>query len=230
MKIIYEDGDICVIEKPSGIIVNNSNSSGENTIQNWFKDKLELRTSNLEFISKGGIVHRLDKDASGVLVLAKNETAYEKLKEQFVNRRVDKTYLVLVHGRLSEKEGILSTPIERNPNKKTHFYVGKDLSKTGITAWKVREENDKYSFLDVNILTGRTHQIRVHMKHIGHPVFADELYAGRKTARADRKLLFRHFLHASKITFKHPTTGESMEFESDLPKDLSDLLSTLSSG
>ncbi len=220
MKIIYEDGDICVIEKPSGIIVNNSNSSGENTIQNWFKDKLELRTSNLEFISKGGIVHRLDKDASGVLVLAKNETAYEKLKEQFVNRRVDKTYLVLVHGRLSEKEGILSTPIERNPNKKTHFYVGKDLSKTGITAWKVREENDKYSFLEVNILTGRTHQIRVHMKHLGHPIVADPIYGFAKTWQQDLELCPRLFLHAAKLKFNHPTTHKIVEFESNLPDEL----------
>lgn len=214
IKIIFEDEDLCVIDKPSGVVVNDSNSTDGNTIQSWFKNKLELRTSNLEFIQKGGVVHRLDKDASGVLILAKNEVAYERLKSQFVNRTVEKTYLVMVHGQMKEKESLISTPIERNPNKKMRFFVGTDLSKTGITTWKVVKENADYSYLEVKIMTGRTHQIRVHMKHLGHPILSDPLYGFGKTWQEDLKICPRLFLHAWKVII------DQREFVAELPKEL----------
>jgi len=219
-RILYEDEDICVIDKPSGMVVNKSNSTHEITIQEWFENKLEYKELNTEFIQKGGVVHRLDKDASGALILAKNDSAYEGLKKQFMNRETEKIYLVMVHGQMKEKEGIIATPVERNPNKKMRFFVGTDLSKTGITSWKVLAQNIDYSFLEVKIMTGRTHQIRVHMKHLGHPVVADPLYGFAKRWQGDLEFCPRLFLHAYKLSLVHPVNLKWLTFTAELPEEL----------
>jgi len=223
IEVIFEDQDVCVVDKPSGMVVNKSNTTNGNTIQDWFEPRLS-KAGDGEFMRKGGVVHRLDKDASGVLILAKNEAAYEGLKQQFLNRETEKVYLVLVHGKMKDKSGVLSTPIERNPNKKMKFFVGEDLSKTAVTFWEVLSQNENYSLLSVKILTGRTHQIRVHMKHLGHPVVSDAIYGFAKTWRQDLDFCPRLFLHATRLILKHPGTGERKTFESPLPELLEEVV------
>src|SRR4029079_7235730 len=182
----------------------------------------------------GGVVHRLDKETSGLMILAKNEKSFIALQAQFKGRDVKKTYTTLVHGELKPDEGEVNAPIGRLPWNRTRFGIlaeGREASsKYKVLSIKYLEQNktkEALSLVEVYPQTGRTHQIRVHMKHIGHPVFADELYAGRKVSKSDRKLLGRHCLHASNIIFNHPTTGETLTFESELPTDLQDLLDKL---
>lgn len=240
-KIIFEDEDILIIHKPYGMVVNKSDTTRYvTTVQEWAEGKIEdLKSANQEseFIKRGGVVHRLDKETSGILILAKNEKSFINLQSQFKNRTVKKTYITLVHGILSG-EGKIDEKIGRLPWNRTRFGVFDD-GREASTSYKVisnyklsmrdRKKNpvEDLSLVEVYPATGRTHQIRVHMKYIGHPVFADELYAGRKTARDDRKFLPRQFLHASKISFQHPTTGETVEFKAELPEELSSFLKTL---
>ncbi len=246
-RIIFEDESIMVIDKPAGMVVNKSDSSRYvETVQEWAEKHLTIDSEHMtekgsEFAERGGIVHRLDKETSGVLVIAKNEATFTKLQSQWKSREVKKTYITLVHGEVTPAEGEINVSIGRLPWNRTKFGVlaeGRESSSKYkvISNYKFKILNSKgketdgfeiLSLVEIYPATGRTHQIRVHMKHIGHPVFADELYAGRKTARADRKLIFRHFLHATKLIFKHPKTGESMTFASPLPKELSDFLDSL---
>lgn len=231
IRVIFEDLELVVVDKPCGIVVNNSNTIKEETVQSWFennylKTKLDDASGqNSEFLSRGGLVHRLDRDTSGVMVLALNEKSYLNLKDQFLNRKTAKTYLTLVHGSLNEDFGIVSTPIERHPVDSKKFWVGRDPLKTAITEWKVIKRFRDYSYLEVKPLTGRTHQIRVHMRHLGHPVVSDPIYGNKKTRGED--VAPRLFLHATKLCFDHPTSGQRVEFESVLPKELEQVISKL---
>lgn len=193
-------------------------------------------------------MHRLDKETSGVMILAKNEESFTNLQSQFKKGLVNKTYIALVHGELSPKEGEIKVPVGRLPWNRIKFGIlpggresetkykvlsimhyampaGRQVSK-GKPASR-QGGREQLSLVEVYPKTGRTHQIRIHMRHIGHPVFADALYAGRKISRDDRKLLPRHFLHASKISFSHPRTKGIVSFKSDPPQDLARLLSML---
>ncbi|HYM65299.1 MAG TPA: RluA family pseudouridine synthase, partial [Candidatus Sulfotelmatobacter sp.] len=156
----------------------------------------------------------------GLLIVAKNLKSFENLQAQFKERKVEKTYIALVHGHVISDEGEISVPIGRLPWNRKRFGVmvgGKEAQ----TFYKTIERfNKPYSILELYPKTGRTHQIRVHLKYINHPIFGDEFYAGRKISREDRKLLDRFFLHAKKISFFHPKTGKKVEFESDLPQEL----------
>jgi len=240
IKVIYEDEWICVIDKPAGWVVNRAQSVKDKTIQDWFSDKilnpksenpnksqnlntknLELSTLDLEFWSKGGVVHRLDKDTSGVMVLAKTPQAYEKLKQQFLQRQTVKKYVALVHGEFKENEGIINTPVERIGKK---FYVGKDLSRTAITEWKAIKTVGENTLVELTPHTGRTHQLRVHMRHLGHPIVSDPIYGDRKTWMNDLQICPRLFLHAKSLEISHPVTGEKMTFESRLPEELEKVL------
>ena len=187
-----------------------------------------------EFLKRGGVVHRLDKETSGVLIIAKNEESFINLQKQFKEGRVEKTYIALCHGEIKPSTGEINIPIGRLPWNRMRFGVlpqGREArSKYKVLSIKYLVSNDlrePLSLVEVYPETGRTHQIRVHMQYIGHPILADELYAGRKISKRDRKLLPRHFLHASKIEFYHPQTGEKLTFESPLPKDLASFLSKL---
>lgn len=210
-----------VIDKPAGWVVNRAESVKEQTIQDWFG----IGQGQGEFYDKGGVVHRLDKDTSGVMVLAKTPEAYEKLKQQFLERKTVKKYAALVHGKFKENEGIINTPIERIGKK---FYVGKDLSRTAVTEWKVLQvlsaQKQALSFLELTPHTGRTHQLRVHMRHLGHPIVSDPIYGDRKTWRKDLQLCPRLFLHAKSLEITHPLTGKRMVFESQLPEELEKVL------
>lgn len=227
MTIIFEDENICVIDKPCGMVVNNAQSVKSETVQDWFAPKLDLSASNLEFLSKGGVVHRLDKDTSGVMVLAKNEQAYEKLKLQFLERKTKKTYWALVHGKMPEEKGIISASIDRHPKDSHKFAVSDNPSRTAITEWRVLKEysmsNVQYSLLELSPHTGRTHQLRVHMQHLHHPIVSDPVYGFRKSLKDDLAVCPRLFLHAKSLTFVNPTTNHEVTFESELPTDLASL-------
>lgn len=227
--IIFEDQWILVIGKPAGIIVNDAKTTGNIlTVQGWFKSKIESGKSDTEFGRKGGVVHRLDKDTSGLLVLAKTEKAYETLKTQFLERKVVKRYAALVHGEFKEQQGIISLPIERHPKVWGKFAIGTDLSRTAITEWKAFDRYTKYdiryTMMELRPMTGRTHQLRVHMKHIEHPIATDPIYLNKRQLEADLVWCPRLFLHAKYLEFDHPESGKRCVFESDLPKDLSDTL------
>jgi 23S rRNA pseudouridine1911/1915/1917 synthase len=211
-----------------------------------------IRDFNIQ-IDRGGVVHRLDKDTSGILLIAKTQQSLEQLQFQFKERMVKKEYLALSHGFL-EKEEIVSGSIERNPKNREKFIVtdeGKEAETKFAPIQKYKLSGDKmeelftsqfnkiqrrklertnygvFTLVRCFPLTGRTHQIRVHLKYLGFPIVGDEKYAGRKTARLDGRWCQRQFLHAAKITFYHPKTGESMTFESPLPDDLQKVMTNL---
>jgi len=252
--VIYEDEALLVVDKPSGITVNRSDTTkGDQTLQDWIEDKI-LRYKDTKILSgndnipsnilisqypsisdfnkRSGIVHRLDKETSGILLVAKTKEAFENLQKQFKERVVKKTYVALAHGVITPKEGEIRVPVGRLPWNRTHFGVLAG-GREAVTKYKTiqnsdfRVQNEKVTLVELYPETGRTHQIRVHLKHIGHPIFSDTLYAGRKTARNDRKYLSRLFLHAREISFTHPQTGERVAFESKLPEDLEQFLNIL---
>lgn len=228
IKVIFEDGEVCVIDKPAGMVVNRSQTNKQKTVQDWFAPRLKVESDKLkvneEFFDKGGIVHRLDKDTSGLMILAKTLKSYNSLKSQFLERKVTKTYIALVHGEVKPEKGIISKPIERHPKIWGKFTIGRDLSKTAVTEWKTISHyslhNNHYSFMELRPLTGRTHQIRVHMKHLGYPVVADRIYLNKKTYEADKLWCPRLFLHAIRLEIIHPETRNIMNFDSDLSDDL----------
>lgn len=236
IKIIYEDNDILVIDKPAGITVNRADTTRhEITVQDWAEQKLNIKDqiSTIEegndFYKRGGVVHRLDKETSGVLLLAKNPESFIELQRQFKEREVKKVYLALAHGKVSPPKGEINVPVGRLPWNKKQFGIlpGGRESKTlyeVLEFYKNDKNGETLSLVELYPQSGRTHQIRVHMKYIGHPIFSDFLYAGRKTSRDDRKLLARVFLHAAKITISHPKTKGEMSFESELPDNLKELL------
>lgn len=239
-KIIFEDSDILVIDKPAGFIVNRADTTVyQSTVQEWVESRItnneQVATDReSEYYKRGGIVHRLDKETSGILIIAKNEQSFSDLQKQFKEGRVKKIYTALCHGEIKPAEGEVNVPIGRLPWNRMRFGVfpqGRD-SKTLYKVLKIYryESNggsEPLSLVEVYPQTGRTHQIRVHMQYLKHPIFADELYAGRKVSKRDRKLLPRHFLHATKIRFEHPRTGEPLELESPLPTELQSFIDSL---
>ena len=245
--ILYEDDDILVVDKPAGITVNRAETTKHTvTVQDWAEQKLHIKYQELsikygdegwtpesEFFQRGGIVHRLDKETSGVLVLAKNPGVFVELQRQFREREVKKVYQALAHGKIQPREGSISVPVGRLPWNKKQFGIvpgGKESVTTYTVSHYYQNQKTKeiLSFVILFPQSGRTHQIRVHLKYIGHPIFADFLYAGRKTSRKDRMILSRVFLHASKITLAHPTKKELVTFESQIASELTSVLDTFS--
>ena len=243
LSIVFEDDSLLVINKPSGITVNKSETTvGEVTLQDQVADYLHLTPvvssstneeddeDNDTFVSafrdRAGIAHRLDKETSGIILVAKTEAAFIRLLEEFKERIVSKTYLTLVHGRLAPPEGEINVPVGRLPWNRRQFGIVAG-GRESLTRYQVKgyfrmddKRKEQLSFVEVRPLTGRTHQIRVHMQYLGHPIFSDFLYAGRKTQRDDRKLLKRVFLHAASISFLHPVGNEKISFEAPLPVEL----------
>ncbi len=207
IPILHEDDNIIVVDKPTGVLVHSGNGNDMETLVDVFRDKL---SSDDEL--RPGIVHRLDMDTSGLLVLAKDDKTKDFLQKQFQNRTVDKSYLAAVRGLPKPREARLELPIGRSPKNPMKRTV-RPNGRMAITEYKVVDEAPGCSMLELKILTGRTHQIRVHMQYIGHPILGDELY-GKKT-----KGLSRQFLHASKLSFDHPAQGR-VSFSSKLPEDL----------
>ena len=224
--IIFEDESILVLNKPSGWITNDaSTTTTQPVLQTWLRENLKYPLIG-DRERRDGIVHRLDKETSGLLIIAKTISAFENLQSQFKERKVTKTYIALTHGEIEPKEGEIVASVGRLPWRRERFGVLPG-GREAITKYKVisyhsliTDHGSLFTLVELYPKTGRTHQIRIHLKFIGHPIVGDYFYAGRKTAREDRLWCPRLFLHASKISFFHPETGKELTFESELPKDL----------
>jgi len=233
LDIIYEDEDILVLNKPAGLVVHPAAGIDRGTLANGLAAYLDPSNCSGSPM-RPGIVHRLDRDTSGLMVVAKNQMSYKHLVEQFTERKVEKEYLALVYAQMKTPTGIIDLPIGRHPTQRTKMAV---VPKTGRPAWtsyKVCKQWPTFSLLEVEIKTGRTHQIRVHLAHIHHPVVGDEVYGtGRAKMLFNKKLeatignLKRHFLHAAKLAFIHPSTNERIYFSSSLPKELEQFLADI---
>lgn len=267
-KIVYEDGEVLVLEKPAGMVVNRGQTVKGPTLQDWVLDYLSSvlpKGSDPNIGDRAGIVHRLDRETSGLLIVAKTTAAFDNLQAQFKNRQVKKEYVALVHGKVAERSGTIEEKIGRvgkfgkfgvvkeGREAKTGYEVQSVLQASGAkphlrgVVWlssgshlegeipelsRSRLNYLKHHAVDYTLLalfpqTGRTHQIRVHLKSIGHPVVADPLYAPRKLLRFDLLWCPRLFLHAAKISFTHPVSGKTVTLSSDLPKDLKDAILNL---
>jgi 23S rRNA pseudouridine1911/1915/1917 synthase len=234
LSILYEDAHIMVLDKPSGMVVHPGPGHHSGTIVNG----VIHHCPDLEGIGgeiRPGIVHRLDKDTSGALVVAKSDLAHEHLSLQFRERRVKKRYLALVYGRTEASEGVIDWPIGRHPADRKKMSTRSRRIRSTETHWKVKEQFPGVIYLDVGLKTGRTHQIRVHCAAMGWPVVGDALYGGKKrwkeiTSPQARHVLSkvgRQMLHAFKLAFVHPHTGEWLSFEAPLPRDMRSVLESL---
>jgi len=228
--VIFEDKSFLAIFKPPGWIVNEAQTTKDQPVfQSWLKQSLDyplVRSKDY----RSGIVHRLDKETSGVLLVAKTKKAFENLQAQFKKRTVEKTYKALVHGKVEIKKGNIKVPIGRLPWNRMRFGVlpgGREAE----TAYRVenyyKKDGENFTLLKLMPKTGRTHQIRVHLKHLNHPIVSDDFYAGRKTARADKTWCPRLFLHAATISFNQPETQKRITLDSSLPQDLKEALRLL---
>lgn len=219
LEVVYEDKDCLVINKPSGLVVHPGAGHESGTLVNALLHHLD-REPSLDV--RAGIVHRLDKDTSGLMVVAKNKFAEESLKKQFQQRTTHKVYLCLVEGKLEKDTGSVDKPIGRHPKNRQKFATipsGKEAQ----TDYKVIKNYDHFSLLEIRPLTGRTHQIRVHMSSLGHPLVGDKIYGHKSNPLG----LERQFLHASKLSFRQPSSGEELEFQAALPSDLKLVLAKL---
>ncbi len=218
LKIIYEDSYILVIDKPAGLTVHPAPGHPGHTLANAVVAHLPDLPENGDW-QRPGLVHRLDKDTSGVMVVAKNNAAQLNLAGQFKDRSVAKQYLVLVKGHLTPEEGIIEAPIGRDRRHRQRMaVVAEEKGRAARTEYTVREYIGGYTLLEVRPETGRTHQIRVHLAAIGYPVVGDAVYGVKAP------FLARQFVHAARLGFKHPATGDYMEFTAELPPDLAQAL------
>ncbi len=216
---IYEDEDIIVINKPQGMVVHPAPGNRENTLVNALLAHCGKSLSGINGIIRPGIVHRIDKGTSGILMVAKNDVAHLSLAKQIKEHSFLRVYNAIVVGHFKDNEGTIDLPIGRSPNdrKKMAVIISGNNAKNAITHYKVLEELNGFSLVEFILETGRTHQIRVHSSYLGHPVFGDPVYS--KTAEQSRKYgLEGQCLHAKKLGFLHPTKGEWMEFDSNLPE------------
>ena len=230
LEIIYEDEWLAVINKPAGMVVHPGAGILNGTLANAIAYHFKLQTADSKYENRVGIVHRLDKDTSGLIVVAKTEEMHEQLSEQFREREVFKSYVALVHGEMEGKEGTIDQPIAREKHNRTKMAIRKH-GRSALSLWKVRKRFEKFTLLNVEIKTGRTHQIRVHLMSVNHPVVGDETYnGGRDKSVKDLNVrraiadLNRFFLHAERLSFTHPQTSERLEFYVPMPEELRNLL------
>lgn len=219
LDIVYEDDDVIVINKPQGMVVHPAPGHDEHTLVNALLYHCSLSTINGTF--RPGIVHRIDKDTSGLLMVAKNDKAHRSLAKQLKDKTNIREYVALVHGRIAEDEGTINAPIGRSLKDRKKQAVVKD-GRNAVTHFEVLKRYRDYTLVKCILETGRTHQIRVHMKYIGHPLVGDPLYGPKKTIKGNGQ-----FLHAGKLGFVHPTTGKLLIFEAPLPKIFQECLEKL---
>ena len=224
IDIIYQDNDIIVVNKPKGLVVHPADGNPDGTLVNAIMAICKDGLSGIGGELRPGIVHRLDKDTSGLLIVAKNDKAHRLMSEQIKNREVRKIYIALVKGIVSENEATIDMPIGRSTKDRKKMAVRKD-GKEAVTHFRVLKRYPSYTLLEVKIDTGRTHQIRVHMAEIRHPVVGDMVYSSGKNEFG----VEGQMLHAKSLDFKHPITGEQMHLEAPLPKYFEDVLDKLSS-
>lgn len=222
VEVVYEDKDIIVVNKPKGLVVHPANGNWDGTLVNAIMAICKDSLSGIGGEIRPGIVHRLDKDTSGLLIIAKNDEAHLNMSNQIKERQVKKIYYALVRGVVSENEATINMPIGRSTKDRKKMAVDKN-GKEAITHFRVLERFNKYTLLEVKIDTGRTHQIRVHLSEIGHPVVGDEVYSNGKNEFGVKGQL----LHAKSLDFKHPVTGKAMHLESELPEEFLNVLKQL---
>ena len=226
LKIVYEDEALIVVNKDAGVVVHPAHGHDQDTLVNGllaaFPDLSAMSGVEPGAGLRPGIVHRLDQDTSGLIVVARTPQALRHLRQQFKARSVEKTYLALVHGHPVAPEGIIDAPLGRHPRHRQKFAV-RPAGKPARTHYRLETSFTDYSLLEIGLETGRTHQIRVHLAWLRCPVVGDRVY-GRKRNRLG---LSRQFLHAGRLSFKHPRTGEPLDLEAPLPDDLAQVLSIL---
>jgi 23S rRNA pseudouridine1911/1915/1917 synthase len=236
LTILYEDASMIVVDKPPGMVVHPAYGNPSGTLVNALlyhcKD-----LSGINGVLRPGIVHRLDKDTSGVMVVAKEDLAYQSLTRQFKNRTIEKKYLAISFGKFHQEEGVIDSPIGRHPSKRKKMSTRTRKGRAAVTRWKVLERLDGFTLLEISPQTGRTHQIRVHFSSMGHPLLGDPLY-GRKgrpgtirdpVLKECMKRMNRQALHAHQLEFIHPRTGEKVKFVAPLPHDMKEVLEWLRS-
>jgi 23S rRNA pseudouridine1911/1915/1917 synthase len=234
LEIVYEDDHLVVVNKPAGLVVHPAAGVHSGTLANALAYHFQ-QLSQAGSI-RPGIVHRLDKDTSGLLVVAKTESAHEDLSDQFRAREIFKSYIALVYGVVKQESGRIEQPIARDPRNRTRMAIVPG-GRGALSLYKTRRSYNSFTLLDVELKTGRTHQIRVHLAWLKHPVVGDELYGGGRDnnvqdvqLRAHIRKLKRQFLHAEKLGFRHPQTGEHIQLVAPLPAELSNLLEKLETG
>jgi 23S rRNA pseudouridine1911/1915/1917 synthase len=222
LEIVYEDDDLLVVNKPAGMVVHVGAGVRSGTLVNallYHIGTLARAAGDL----RPGIVHRLDRMTSGLVVVAKNDAAHRDLSDQFKSREVHKTYLALVHGRVAAEDGEIGEPVGRDPRRRIRMRTAGIAARQAQTRYQVKQRFSHFTLLEVHPLTGRTHQIRVHLASIRHPVVGDTLYGAPSQLRIDgseEKTLARNFLHAAAISFRHPRSGENLKFRAALPLEL----------
>ena len=222
LEIVYEDKDIIVVNKPKGMVVHPANGNPDGTLVNAIMNICKDSLSGIGGEIRPGIVHRLDKDTSGLLIVAKNDLAHINMSKQIKDREVKKIYIALVKGNINENEATINMPIGRSTKDRKKMAVRKD-GKEAITHFKVLKRYGDYTLLKVKIDTGRTHQIRVHLAEIGHPVVGDMVFSkGKNEFGVEGQML-----HAQSLEFKHPITGQEMHLEADLPQYFKNVLKEL---
>jgi 23S rRNA pseudouridine1911/1915/1917 synthase len=234
LHVLFEDAHIIVVNKPPGMVVHPAPGVFSGTLVNALlfhcKD-----LSGINGVLRPGIVHRLDRDTSGVIVAAKNDLAHESLVQQFKTRRVEKRYVAVIYGRPPKPEGVINTSLGRHPKRRLMVSVHTRSPRQAITAWRVLEELRHFVVLEVFPKTGRTHQIRVHLSSIGHPILGDRIYTRSKhlrriedpTVRSTAEKFPRQALHASDLRFLHPETGEPVSFHAPLAHDMEEIIGLL---
>ena len=215
LDIVYEDKDLVIINKPSGMVVHPASGNYENTLVNALIYRYNLDDTNV----RSGIAHRIDKDTSGLVIVAKNDKTLELLTDMFKNKEIKKTYVAIVDGVINNKSATINAPITRDVKDRKKMMVGKD-GKNSITHFYVIKTFKNNTYISLNLETGRTHQIRVHMAYIGHPVTNDKVYGKENTS-------FGQYLHASKLEFIHPITKKEIIVEAPLPEEFIEKLKEL---
>lgn len=223
LEILYEDEDILIVNKPKGMVVHPAAGHYSDTLVNAIMYHCKDNLSGINGILRPGIVHRIDMDTTGALVVCKNDISHQSLSDQLKEHSITRKYRAIVHGTLKEQEGTIDAPIGRDPNNRKKMCINHGNGKRAVTHFKVLKQLKGYTYIECVLETGRTHQIRVHMTSIGHPLLGDEVYGNRSS----KFNLQGQTLHAMTLGFLHPSTGKYIEFEAPLPEYFSHLLETL---
>ena len=223
LDIVYEDGDVIVVNKPKGMVVHPAPGHADGTLVNALMAHCGQSLSGINGVLRPGIVHRIDKDTSGLIIAAKNDQAHKCLAEQLKSHTLSRTYECVVIGNMREDSGTVDAPIGRHPTDRKKQCVTEKNSRPAVTHWRVLERFPGYTHLECKLETGRTHQIRVHMASIGHPILGDTVYGQKKPVPG----LQGQCLHARRLRFVHPGTGEEIELESEIPEYFADILKRL---
>lgn len=223
IDVLFEDDDVIVINKPKDMVVHPAPGHYSGTLVNGLMFHCKDSLSGINGILRPGIVHRIDKDTTGSIIVCKNDKAHECISEQLKEHTINRTYHAICYGNLADEEGTINKPIGRHPNDRIKMAINEKNGKEAITHYKVLQRFSGYTYIECRLETGRTHQIRVHLASIGHPILGDEVYANRKTSFK----LNGQTLHAKTLGFMHPSTGEYVEVDAPLPQYFMDLLQKL---